>query len=154
MTHPKHKEYMKKWRLKNRKEGPGGDGIETPDKEVLDYIEETLQFDSVTGHVSYKNPCTRKGPGRPRAAVGVPLGYLSNTGYLNFTVQCSTRGLKRQTRVHHIGWFLYYGVWPTTGWHLHHQNGDRCDNRIDNLELILPEEHGRIHAEEYWSSLT
>ena len=29
--------------------------------------------------------------------------------------------------------------------HVHHINGNCKDNRIDNLMLVSPEEHGRIH---------
>ena len=28
---------------------------------------------------------------------------------------------------------------------VHHRNGDRCDNRIENLEVTTRTEHGRIH---------
>jgi hypothetical protein len=29
---------------------------------------------------------------------------------------------------------------------VHHINGDSTDDRLDNLRLISPDEHGRIHA--------
>lgn len=35
----------------------------------------------------------------------------------------------------------------TTNDHVHHRNGDKTDNRIDNLEVIAASEHHRHHIE-------
>lgn len=39
------------------------------------------------------------------------------------------------------------------GIHIHHKNEDPMDNRIDNLEVIDPSSHGKIHATERHNNL-
>lgn len=40
------------------------------------------------------------------------------------------------------------GIDVLDGHHVHHINGDRLDNRLDNLEVVTAEEHRRIHTGE------
>lgn len=55
------------------------------------------------------------------------------------------------------GWVFEHRLvaWETfgpfdTSMHVHHINGDKSDNRPDNLELLTPQEHGKEHATLDW----
>lgn len=46
---------------------------------------------------------------------------------------------------HQLVWEEINGPTPP-GMHIHHINGDRLDNRIENLSLVSNSEHQRLHA--------
>lgn len=55
------------------------------------------------------------------------------------------------------GWMLEHrrvawdtGILTDPAQHVHHKNGDRRDNRPENLEAVEGREHGRRHALERW----
>ena len=66
---------------------------------------------------------------------------MRNIGYLGKTY--GNRSL-----MHRDVWEYHNGEIPD-GFDIHHKNGDRTDNRIENLEMIEKSEHGKIHSHEW-----
>lgn len=71
------------------------------------------------------------------------LGMPSMTvdGYLEKRVNGQNKRLHRIIMERHMGRDL-------TGYHIHHKNHNKLDNRIENLEVLTPSEHSRLHMAE------
>jgi hypothetical protein len=61
-------------------------------------------------------------------------------GYLRITVP--GQGTER---VHRLIWEAAHGPIPP-GFHVHHVNRNKTDNRLENLALISASEHSRLHS--------
>ena len=47
--------------------------------------------------------------------------------------------------VHRWIWKKHHGRWPKQGWHIHHVDGNKYNNRIENLKEIKGEKHYELH---------
>ena len=90
-----------------------------PLQEIQRLMQQMLQYDSITGKLRWKvrpNYCTR-------------VGFLAGRKHVNGHLEV---GFNKNTYMaHHIAWFLHYGEWPDAL--ILHANGDKGDNRIENL---------------------
>jgi len=68
-----------------------------------------------------------------------PRKYISKRGY--WMIYLPGRGA---VKYHHYIWEKQFGKIPE-GYHLHHINLDKLDNRIENLQLLPAREHGKLH---------
>ena len=71
--------------------------------------------------------------GRIRNAKGKTLGSAGSDGYVHLITK--RNGKMVNIRIHKIVWKYFKGDVPN-GYEIDHINGDKADNRIDNLQLL------------------
>lgn len=82
----------------------------------------TLRYDPATGAF------TKLHRAKTRPHYERPAGFVNRYGYLSIKLgRVAYRG-------HRLAWFISYGEWPEDS-QIDHINGDRADNRIENLRL-------------------
>lgn len=65
-------------------------------------------------------------------------GWINNKGYK--VMKMDGKDIKE----HRYVWEQYYGLIPK-GHDIHHRNGIKDDNKIENLEIINTSEHAKLH---------
>jgi hypothetical protein len=67
------------------------------------------------------------------------MSHITAQGYMAHTVD------RKQKLEHRMVWEEHHGTIPD-GMHVHHINGDKLDNRIENLEMLPNGDHVSRHA--------
>lgn len=81
-----------------------------------------ISYDPTTGEFRWVRPNV----GRGRA--GGAAGSKRPDGYIRICLD------RQYVLAHRLAWFIVHGAWPQFG--IDHINGDKSDNRIDNLRDI------------------
>lgn len=107
-------------------------------------VRSLLAYDPTTGIITWTGP---KSNNNLRRAGDVQGTLGTTTGYLHVRLGERYFG-KRNLYCHRVAWALYYGEWPAN--YIDHINGDKTDNRIDNLRSATKRENkynSRVRAD-------
>jgi hypothetical protein len=84
--------------------------------------------------VVYKNGKLYWTSTKGRALCGKEVGSITPYGYLECRIN------NKRKMIHHVVWFLHHGYWPKM---LDHLDGDRLNNKIENLRECSTAENSR-----------
>jgi hypothetical protein len=109
----------------------------------IEYLLECFAYDPETGALTWRSrPREHFGTERAWRAcnardAGAVAGSLNSDGYLRVGIDGALY------RAHRIAYALATGTDPGAGLHIDHRDGDRANNRIENLRLATKGENGR-----------
>lgn len=112
-------------------------------------LRSVISYDPSSGSMSWlprsidffsyaKVPSRAAGRFNARFANKPALDLVHSNGYRYGEV------FKRPLRAHRVAWAIFYGEWPEA--FIDHVNGDRADNRIQNLRLATSSENNKNKA--------
>lgn len=100
-----------------------------------DRLKSLLSYDSETGVFTWRINVSNR-------LKGTVAGSVRANGYLVIKIS------GRNYRAHRLAWLYAYGVWPKE--QIDHRNGDRKDNRVNNLREATHQENQmnqKFHAD-------
>ena len=99
------------------------------------------------GHKSWNSGLSKNNDDRVAsyAKTKSGIGYINAYGYKKIW----SDELNKSVFEHHAVWFKNTGYWPNTSKNqqIHHIDGNKLNNSIDNLVLCSVSEHTRIHKQ-------
>lgn len=94
----------------------------------IEKLKELFDYDTQEGKLWWKVDIGNR-------KAGTPAGSENSHGYLNVVIG------GKVFRCHRILWVLHHGEDMKGPWTIDHKNGDKSDNRIENLRLANPSQN-------------
>lgn len=100
-------------------------------------LKQYVHYDSATGVFTraVSRGGNQFGAQFSRWKVGDVMGFVNSRGYRRISIS------GKIYQAHRLAWLYHYGAWPKD--QIDHINGNRCDNRIDNLREVTNAENGK-----------
>ena len=108
----------------------------------IELLNKIISYNAETGTLLWKEMSIETGAALGKNTRGIiifnskvahtAISNITNQGYVRLSIRI--KGNKHEYRAHRVAWALHYGEWPVGD--MDHINGDRADNRIENIRLV------------------